>query len=113
MTQTNFLTDDVTSHTNPRLQARARRTDPATSHEAAERVESSGTAKAHQAIIAAAVKEHPGLTAGELPQHCGLLYEHVHKRLSEIERLGHIKRGPTRACTVRRGNPVVLTWWPV
>lgn len=109
MTQGNlFDGDDLV--TPPRIQAAARRTDPETSHEAAQNVEANGEASQHRRILAETIEEHPGLTSGELPQHCELLFEQVHKRLKEVERLGHIERGEPRICTVR-GNRM-LTWWP-
>lgn len=90
-------------------QAAARRTDPLTSHLAAKDVESCGSAAAHRAIIAKAVREHPGHTSDELPSLCGLLHSQVHKRLVEIERIGLIRRGDPRPNSHGRQ---ATTWWP-
>lgn len=95
--------------TPPRVHAAARRTDPETSHEAARNVESCGDASKHRRILAETISEHPGLTSGELPQHCELQFEQVHKRLKEVEERGLIERGEPRICSVRGGR--MLTWW--
>lgn len=90
-------------------QAAARRTDPETSHEAARDVEACGSAAAHRAIIAKAVREHPGHTSDELPDLCGLDFAQVHKRMKEIETIGLIRRGDRRPNTNGRR---AVTWWP-
>lgn len=90
--------------------ARARRTDPETSHIAAQQIEERGTAHIQRQIIAEVVAAHPGLTAGEIPKYCDLDYFQVNKRLGEIERLGLIVRGEKRECTVRTSQQ--QTWWP-
>lgn len=112
MTQQTFLSDDVTSHTNPHIQARARKTDPATSHEAAAKHEASGNAVSHRNILANYVKEHPGTTNGEaardLPE---LGYQEITRRMGEVAKIGLIRRGEQRICSVNKSS--MTTWWPV
>lgn len=107
MTQGNlFDGDDLLA--NP--QAAARRDDPSTSHEAASNIEACGDADKHRRILAETIHANPGKTSGELPHYCELMFEQVHKRLKEVEKVGLIERGKARICSVR-GNRM-LTWWP-
>lgn len=62
----------------------ARRTDPSTSHEAAERV--SEFASGHRRVILAALKLHGPLTVDEIAQHTGLKSQQINKRLPELQR---------------------------
>lgn len=85
---------------------RARRSDPETSHIAADSAKD--FAGAHQRILKDAVREFPGSTYLELAQLTGLERHAVARRLKELEP-HHIRRGESRAC---KGRPM-LTWWPV
>lgn len=97
---------------------RARNTDPATSHRAAERIKSSGKLGRHQRAVLAVVQSHPGHTSAEIAERlCGHpalsgvsdLYHEVARRLPELAG-AHVRRGQPRACTVRGSS--CTTWWP-
>lgn len=90
----------------PRAQSRS--TDPHTSVEAAERIESSGVAGAQRARCLAVVQATPGLTAAEIAQAAGLERHVPSRRLPELRRLGLVVNGPPRTCRVT-GNSS-LTW---
>lgn len=92
------------------LTARARKTDPGTSHEAAKNVERKGSAKAARLLCLAAVKERPGLTAAEVATACDLERHVPSRRLPELREAGLVENGPARPCTVT-GNRSI-TWWP-
>lgn len=96
----------------PKVVARARRDNPQTSHEAAAQVERSGKATSHRNILANFVKEHPGLTNGELSRELPEigLYA-ISKRMGEIARMGLIRRGESRVCSVNGTS--MTTWWPI
>ena len=88
----------------------ARKTDPATSHKAAQFMESSGTAASQRAKAAKLVETYPGLTSREL----GALSEDLDRydlarRLPEIEHV-LVKRGPERQQPNGRS---AATWWPL
>lgn len=69
------------------LFAAARRTDPATSHEAAARAKTfSGE---HQAVILEALASGPAGASG-IAERCGLSGHQVNKRLTELARTGRI-----------------------
>ena len=83
MTQLNFLPDARPAYEiTPAL---ARRSDPPTSHEAAAKMQRSGRADAHCAIVLAAVVAHPGLTYRELADLCGLDPVEVMRRLGDLQ----------------------------
>ena len=84
--------------------ARARRTDPGTSHEAAERVRRSGQLTAHQLLIRDAIRNKPGMTYVEIAEATGLERHAVARRLKELEPV-HAVRGEAR-----NG---MQTWWSV
>ena len=66
----------------------ARRTDPATSHAAANKAAS--IAPSHRNIIAAALRYEPA-TVKTISDRCGLSQYAVSKRLGEMQRLGLIE----------------------
>lgn len=68
-------------------QPRARRTDPGTSHVAAQRM-SRGRADAHRQTILAAIRAHPWSTYRGLAELTGLEPVAVGRRLVELERAG-------------------------
>ncbi len=87
-----------------------RRTDPETSHEAAERHKSSGRLKANCRVMLDKVLECPGRTSAEYGTLTKLGRHEAARRLPELERSMLIQRGESRKCTLGRGN--ALTWWP-
>lgn len=58
--------------------------------------------------IAAAVAAKPGLTGAELSKQLGITT--AYRRLSEIRRLGLVRKGPMRTCAV--SNKLAVTWLP-
>jgi len=91
-------------------QARARATDPATSHEAALEVEFLGTADTQRRICLAAVLAVPGETAAELAFRHGLERHVPSRRLPELRDAGFIRNGEARICRVMKRAS--MTWWP-
>ena len=102
--------------------ARARRNDPSTSHQAAERVRASGALRESQIIVRDAVRRWPGKTAVELGRlldgtPCREIPREDHwwrieasRRLPELDPV-HVRRGEPRACSIARTSQA--TWWPV
>jgi len=87
---------------------RSRRSDPATSHLAAERVK--GKLRAQQQQVLDALTRWPGSTAVEIATHSGLDRYVVSRRLPELVPL-HARRGRPRDCTV--AGTAQTTWHPV
>jgi hypothetical protein len=86
--------------------------DPATSHEAAERVRPNVDDQAHR--VAALVRLHPGCTGLELASRSddpGLDRYVIGRRLSVAEGKGLVRRGEPREC--RQSGFRALTWFPV
>lgn len=91
--------------------ARVRTTDPASSHEAAARIENTGKAEGQRMRFLAAVQQHPGLTAAELAQHTpGLDRYAANRRLADLAEEGVVYRGDIRECAVLHTR--CMTWWP-
>jgi hypothetical protein len=95
-------------HVCKKFFAKARAKDPATSHEAARKVEKDGVAQDQRSRCLAIVQQSPGLTAGEIQAKLGFL---AHKRLPELRDLYLIRNGEPRKCTVNGTRQ--MTWWPV
>ena len=89
---------------------RSRRSDPETSHQAAEKIRRSGELGKQQRAVLEAVKAHPGKTAVELARMAGLDRYAVSRRLPELQP-AHVRRGPPRDCTINRRPQ--STWFPV
>lgn len=89
------------------IKAKARAHDPATSHEAADKVEREGVAGAQRRRCLDLVRARPGMTAGEIQAELGFL---AHKRLPELRQDGLIRNGEPRICSVNGTKQ--LTWWP-
>ncbi len=88
----------------------ARHSDPDTSHEAADLIKPS--LNRLRAWAVSCVLATPGLTARELSErHCPGDPKRIDRRLGECERLGTVRRGEPRACTV--GGRRAATWWPI
>ena len=91
--------------------ARARLTDPDTSHEAAAQVEQSGRAGSDRAKMLEAVTRFPGHTAVELVGlvMCqGVTRHNASRRLAELRKAGLVKNGPARVCSV--AGTKMLIW---
>ena len=89
----------------------ARKTDPVTSHIAAERMERTGARSAQQDRVLQLVQRFPGRTSCELATHGELKHHQISRRLPELESAGVIVRGKARQSTAT-GN-TALTWEPV
>jgi len=88
---------------------RARRTDPPSSHLAAEEVEQTGKAETQKAQVLKALQSVAGsLTSLEIAQLFNLSRYDVARRLPELERDGKVLRGKARTCSV--GNRQAVTW---
>lgn len=92
--------------------ARARRTDPAESHQAARRVTTSGAADRDRDLALGLVRHYPGHTVPELARRWAgpeedveALRQRLGRRMSELARAGLIERG----FVVRDG---CATWQP-
>lgn len=86
----------------------ARRSDPESSHEAAEQMVRSGRRQAHVAVVVRAVRENPGLTSYELALVCGLERHEVARRTADAETAGEIEKGPVRRQANGRS---AVTWF--
>ena len=98
--------------TEPATDARplARASDPATSHAAAREI--AGHVGALQEWAARCVRLAPGLTQRELgARFCPEDLRKIGRRLAECARLGMLRRGPARKCTIT--GRMAETWWPV
>jgi hypothetical protein len=92
------------------MNALARRTDPSTSHRAAEAVEASGRAASQRHLCLIEVWKKPGQTAAEIAVAAGLERHVPSRRLPELRKAGQVVNGPERICAVT-GNPS-MTWLP-
>lgn len=99
--------------------ARARNTDPETSHAAAKAVRDVGALTRQQFTVRGKVVANPGLTSAELAAHHAKLqcrgtwetYRPMYgRRLPELEGV-HIRKGPPRICKVT--GRMCVTWWPL
>lgn len=91
------------------MHAPARKSDPRSSHEAAEAVTASGARAGQQDLTAKAVERYPGLTSLELSKRSRIDRYTLARRLSECEEARMVKRGPSRRCTV--SGRTAVTWW--
>jgi hypothetical protein len=89
----------------------ARRSDPVTSHQAAEHVTRSGVRGQQQAQAAAAVRAFPGCTSFELAMRTDIDRYVMARRLPECVTAGVVRKGPARTCSITRRQ--ALTWFPV
>lgn len=88
----------------------ARRTDPVTSHQAAETLTRTGERAHLQHLTAAAVRQYPGRTSQELAALTKIDRYTLARRLPECETAKTVRRGEPRECTITKRN--ALTWWP-
>jgi hypothetical protein len=84
---------------------RARKTDPATSHEAARRAELFATSHAER--IVCALRMRGPSTAHELEPHTRLNYVQIDRRMHELVKAGRIKRTPLTRPTPTGGRALV------
>jgi predicted ArsR family transcriptional regulator len=92
------------------MKARARREDPATSHEAAQGVESSGKAHDQRSLCLERVKRCPGETAAEIAAALHIERHIPSRRLPELRDAGLVKNGTSRVCGVMGRQS--MTWLP-
>ncbi len=121
MQKTLFETFDEQQLTRPGKTAppvaKARRTDPATSHAAASEVETTGAAAADRARVANYVFCNPGLTAGEIAKGLGWVNgtkpdnARVTRRVSELVSglKPVLKYGDAKQCSVK-GTKMQTVW---
>lgn len=108
MTQPTLFDPQPMLSTDPHLIAR--RSDPATSHAAAEEIALHVSRLEEWA--AECVKATSGLTQRELgDRYCPDDLRKIGRRLSGAERKGLIRRGPARKCSITGRS--AETWWPV
>lgn len=87
---------------------RSSRTDPVTSHEAADAIKASGALGRQQQEVLAAVRKWPGLTSLKLAARMQRDRWMVARRLPELEPI-HVRKGDEfRTVNGRRH----CTWWP-
>ena len=87
---------------------RARRADPATSHEAAATIAASGELGRQQRVVLDGLRRWPGLTSLELAGRLRLDRYQVARRLPELEAGGLARKGAPRRVGSRPG----VSWWP-
>ena len=92
------------------MKARARSTDPATSHEAAANVELLGKAGSQRRKVYDFVVAHPGKTSGEIAASLGIDRYTPSRRLPELRDGGLVETGAERLCEVQGSK--CLTWYP-
>ena len=94
------------------MTARARNTDPSSSHDAAAHVEKTRSAKNQCRRVLSALKGHPHRTSNELAVESGLDRYIVARRLPELK-----QRKLVRQSSIKRNDMYsqrkAVTWWPV
>jgi hypothetical protein len=90
--------------------AKSRRTDPITSHKAAQQAETSGRAASQRAVCLASVNIHPGQTAAEIAVQTGLERHVPSRRLPELRDRGIVVNGGARICSVTGRSSMI--WLP-
>jgi len=93
------------------MEARARTTDPQSSHLAAADVEKTGTARTQRQVCLQEVIQNPGQTSAEIAAGLDLERYTPSRRLPELRDAGLVFNGPDRVCKVR--GRISLTWYPV
>lgn len=88
----------------------ARRTDAASSHEAARHITTTGK-RAYQQQVTAAVRAFPGRTSFELAMATDLDRHMVARRLPECVTAGTVRKGEPKRCSIT--GRLALTWEPV
>jgi len=90
--------------------ARARNSDPFTSHRAACEAEASGRAGAQRQLCLDEVLRSPGKTAAEIAVAVDLERHAPSRRLPELRDAGLVKNGPARICSIT--GRMSITWLP-
>ena len=88
----------------------ARRTDPASSHDAARKHEASGRAGSHRRLVMQIIEAQPGRTSAEIARLTELDRHEVARRCSDLKNTGQARQGETRLC--EDNNTKAPTWWP-
>lgn len=89
----------------------ARRSDPDSSHQAADAAERSGLARQQREQVLALVRAYPGRTSAELAALSPNLNRYqVARRLPELAERGLVRRGPPRTCCAT--GSACITWIP-
>ena len=91
-------------------QANYRNADPQTSKDAAIHTEKTGSAATWRARVLQAVRERPGLTAGEYADWMDVERTVFGRRLPELVNLGLVRKGAARPCNISHIKGA--TWWP-
>jgi hypothetical protein len=91
--------------------ALARKTDPATSHQAAQQIERNGRAAKQRDACLLWVNQRPGSTAAEIAALAELERHVPSRRLPELRDAGLVVNGPARECSVQHTK--AMTWLPV
>lgn len=94
----------------PRTTASARRTDPVSSHLAANVIEATGTAHSQRERVLEAVHDFRRHTSAELARLAEMDRYQVARRLPELAAAQLVRRSTVRRCEVS-GRPAV-TWEP-
>ena len=92
------------------VRARARNSDPATSHIAAGNIECEGRAASQRRLCLAEVRRQPGQTAAEIATAVGLERHVPSRRLPELRQAGFVENGTVRVCTIQKS--LSMTWNP-
>ena len=108
MTQLDLFGDTQCQHVAD--SARARASDPVTSHLAAAEVTANGTVQRHADIIHNYLRTHPGETNAQIAAGCGLTYIQVNKRMIDLERENRVIRGAAVKCPIH--GRAMTTWLP-
>ena len=74
----------------------SRSTDPETSHQAERAITESGARESHAQQCLRALRERPGMTAGEVGEATGLGHVPAQRRLSDLFRIGDVTQGEPR-----------------
>ncbi|WP_291774875.1 winged helix-turn-helix domain-containing protein [Luteibacter sp.] len=88
----------------------ARRTDPKTSHLAADQITASGKRGQQQAQAIAAVRAFPGMTSFELAMRTNLDRYMLARRLPECVTAGSVRKDEPRTCSIT--GRLATTWFP-
>jgi hypothetical protein len=99
----------------PDTAVRARATDPASSHHAADKMQKTGKGRAQQLQVWELIRLHRGLTSMELSRtdtakSMGLDRHMIARRLPELRQREEARNGAQRTCGVT--GELSLTWWP-
>jgi hypothetical protein len=95
--------------------ARARRSDPSSSHEAAASIERTGTDEDQAAAVLEALNRFPGSTSAELAHFTKYDRHMVARRLPELVAERKVRQAAPNGHTVpcRMSGKKVCRWWPL